>query len=845
MERRRFIHQASQVFRLASYAISCVYLLINYSATTIYLWPGIALIAVGFAYTLFLGREESSERIISLVAFDAVVFTGLILVSGGLMSPLKPNLFFVTMSSAYAFGARYALPIGLVIDALYILVALLHGGTAYLASSGLLPHLFYFPLVAYFSGYLADQEITLQEKLQKSVDDTHRLNQDLIGDYQALQSKVEEEISLAKLTRLVSMTKDLESMANRALDEVIRILDTKVAGLFLYDQEAEVLTLLADYKLFHPAYRHELKNLSLDPSGDCLVSEAAYFKKMVFDKVSEVGARHPATNLAHLEGDQLVLAAPIMVGTKLYGVLVTSAKEGNYRPEDLGRLDTVCDILGLSMQNLVLISKLRKQVALERAFVETAKSIVAKTSLEETLNLVLERAIELVGGNAGIIGLWDPEAGKGRYTSVQGLDGLKGREFALGQGVLAEVAASGQSRLITDYALGPEALESVLIQGVESLAAVPLSCAGEIQGVLGIVTKDGVRSLTARELQTLESFADLAASGINRANLYRKVSDKSQQLAALLSVSQQVAASFDLRTILNTVLGVAVEQTRSDWGLVCLVGSDGLLLDRVAAYGFAEGIPMGSHSTIESPLIQRLIAEKGMIHFKGKEEIANLCCFKGLEATNAVIIPLFGKDTLHGVLACATKSGMEYSPAKEEFLNHLALSAAIAVDNALMYQEIRSLADRDPLTGLYNQRLLYRHLEAECQRAQEHGQLVTFLMVDVDDFKLFNDHYGHQAGDKVLRQIAQIFLTEITESRYIYRYGGEEFCILLPGLGRTQGYQVAQRLHEAINREDCPVTLSIGVAVFPEDGKDMEQVIRLADSAMYKAKKSGKNSTSS
>jgi diguanylate cyclase (GGDEF)-like protein/PAS domain S-box-containing protein len=169
-----------------------------------------------------------------------------------------------------------------------------------------------------------------------------------------------------------------------------------------------------------------------------------------------------------------------------------------------------------------------------------------------------------------------------------------------------------------------------------------------------------------------------------------------------------------------------------------------------------------------------------------------------------------------------------------------------------MERELILQANHDPLTGLGNRRTLAEELEKEVGRAARYSRPLSLLMIDIDHFKRVNDEYGHQAGDKVLVELAKIFELAIRMADTAGRYGGEEFLILLPELEHKQAVLLAERIRlevesHAIRAEGkvINVSVSIGVSSYPEHGVEAEKLIQASDNAMYKAKNNGRNQTAS
>lgn len=162
---------------------------------------------------------------------------------------------------------------------------------------------------------------------------------------------------------------------------------------------------------------------------------------------------------------------------------------------------------------------------------------------------------------------------------------------------------------------------------------------------------------------------------------------------------------------------------------------------------------------------------------------------------------------------------------------------------------LAQLAVTDGLTGLYNHRHFHERLTLEVERSQRSGLPLSLLMLDVDHFKQFNDTFGHPAGDEVLRQLARVLADTRRANDVVARYGGEEFAVILVDTPKFTAAKVAERVRERINTHDfseaapraSKLSTSIGVATFPDDGVDAESLVRAADTALYAAKRAGRN----
>ncbi|MFD0787905.1 GGDEF domain-containing protein, partial [Micromonospora azadirachtae] len=207
-----------------------------------------------------------------------------------------------------------------------------------------------------------------------------------------------------------------------------------------------------------------------------------------------------------------------------------------------------------------------------------------------------------------------------------------------------------------------------------------------------------------------------------------------------------------------------------------------------------------------------------------------------------------------GVLALYDRLGAdEFDDDDLVTLRTFASHAAVAVENVRGHEEAQRLSLTDPLTGLWNYRYLRESIRREVERASRFGRMLSVLALDLDRFKDVNDTYGHAAGDTVLAEFARRLRGEIREVDLAFRQGGEEFVLLLPETDARGAAIVAERLGAAIRDTSMPVephagtpvpvrvTVSIGIAVYPDHANTGQQVLEAADDALYAAKAAGRD----
>ncbi len=354
------------------------------------------------------------------------------------------------------------------------------------------------------------------------------------------------------------------------------------------------------------------------------------------------------------------------------------------------------------------------------------------------------------------------------------------------------------------------------------------------------------------ELSKLAVSFNSMAGGITiwHNNLEAIIAGRVKELSALYNVVDIVSRSLDLNKVLPNVLDSVLENLGAGKGAVVLVDGDGMTLTLMAQRGMSEEglcqIVEAGHGCIGDAILKNASMRVGGVN--GEETTA----IPGLEEENvlsALVVPITACGTVIGALGVYSETKDKFTDHDEALLSTIGSQVGVAVENARLYEKTLELAQLDGLTGLANRRYLMERLGQEIGRAERYQTSLSAIMLDLDKFKSFNDTYGHSKGDELLRSFSALLKGMVRASDIAGRYGGEEFCVMLPNTSIKGALVIAERIRKAAEELKVPIddhrppagrTVSIGVSEFTP-GESIEKLLSTADAALYRAKEVGRN----
>jgi len=326
-----------------------------------------------------------------------------------------------------------------------------------------------------------------------------------------------------------------------------------------------------------------------------------------------------------------------------------------------------------------------------------------------------------------------------------------------------------------------------------------------------------------------------------------------QEVAIFNDVAKALTSSLNLDSILQTIMDKMAEFFRPDtWSLLMVDEQKDELYFAIAVGDAAETLKTVRLKVGEG--IAGWVARNGESLIvpdvyddpRFSKRIDEMTKWK---TRSIICVPLQSKHRVLGVIQLINCAMESFGEQEMFFLHALCDYAAIAIDNARAVEKIQELTITDDCTGLYNARHLYKTLEAEVYRSARFGYEFSVIFMDLDHFKMVNDTYGHLVGSKLLQEIGFKVKSQLRLIDYAFRYGGDEFVILLPQTEKNSALVVAKRLQEMMRRTqfltdeglNLNVRCSMGLATYPEDAKSSHEIIRQADEMMYMVKNSSRD----
>lgn len=403
----------------------------------------------------------------------------------------------------------------------------------------------------------------------------------------------------------------------------------------------------------------------------------------------------------------------------------------------------------------------------------------------------------------------------------------------------------------SDYSLSPQLdLYENNKDYIKSVLIIPVLESASVVALIAIDSTEK-RAFTKEEIELANRYSSFIIQQLQVYRMLKESEQKATQFQMLSHISRELMQSLKLHTILERLLDYCYMSAPYDACLLVLKNNNSIEL--MIQRGFDNPMKRIKIEQCknwvgwfllnrEEPLLLNDVNTHKMPLWDNTEKI------KQWRAVYA--IPLIRKSTITGALVFASEKNDIFKSHIRTMLAIIANNASIIIENSMLYEKTEFQAITDGLTEIPNHRFFQETLSNYIEKAKELNEKISLVIVDIDFFKKINDTYGHQFGDKVLRKVASILKSSIRDDDFVARYGGEEFAIILKDCDENNAYKVAEKIRKKIQKNNWAnlkqkfsVTVSMGIASFPTLANNKNDLIKAADSALYRAKESGRNMT--
>lgn len=656
------------------------------------------------------------------------------------------------------------------------------------------------------------------------------------------QQRANQLSALLDIGQAVTSGLEMDKLLRALLEKCKRVLPIEAFYIATFDPETE--------KIGFPLF-YDKGEISVLPPNEMqqspgLTGYIIQTRQMLY--IPDVLAEEAAQKYKAIEfgGDpsRSYVGVPLVVGDRVVGVISMQCSQPNaYHPDQIRLLETIATQTAGAIENARLFQEVRLRAEEMTALFDIGITVTSGLDMEQVLKTLLEKCRQVLPVEAFYIGIMDPDTGlihhplafdRGEYLQIPT------RDIRQNPGLSGQVINTRKTLYIPDIT-SPDAISTVQIfrtSGTPTRAyvGVPMIVGERMVGVISMQSYQP-DAYDPNQIRLLETIATQAAAAIENSRLYAKAQQEIRQrqkaehrYRALFEQSHDAVYIHDFQgnhievnQRAADMLGYTREElTRMSAGdISAQKDQTGNILERLLK---GENIP----------LYERVLLKKD-----------------GEQVTVEINAELVCDDDGTPIHIQSVARDISERKKNEVILRETnqQLRTQLVEINTLQAQ-LREQATRDSLTGLFNRRYLEDALTREFQRAERDKSDVCLIMLDIDGFKAFNDTYGHDAGDVLLKKLGETLSSEVRSSDISCRYGGEEFLIVMPGTTLEIGYERAEHLRNAFLSLDIEhlgvkleATLSIGVATYPHYGDTWEKVLHAADQAMYAAKVAGRNCT--
>ncbi len=700
------------------------------------------------------------------------------------------------------------------------------------------PHLFLPDEIQAVNLYVAQAARAIEQL--RLVEDSHRRESDLAN--------------MVDTVHLLITTLDVDELLNQISIRMAWMTGMDSCAISIYNKDQRYVRMLAHFDTLGESI-DEYKDILFYLDDFPLTKSVLETNQPCLVRVDDPSTDPSEVALLQKMNYRAMLMLPLAVEREPFGLVEFYSKTSDVSltAEYLHRLEAISEQVTLALINARHYQEEQRARLAAETLRQATAALNSTLELKQVLDLILEQLRRMIEYDSAALMLLEGKyfqlaAARGRPYTAQDFK----TRIPLEDSGLAGTLVSTRDWIIVPDAQTDERFKKDRDWGyARSWLGLPLVSRGQ---VIGVLTVDCLKPdvYTDQDAAIAKAFTDQAALAVENARLFESERDNRTLAEALgeisLALSSSLKASATLEILLEQIERVVPFDTAA---VLLLEGSQVRIASQhgFERFGAADIVEKFALELEQAPNLQYM-AYTLCSHCIS--DVENAPAWVETETSKHVRswvgAPLVAREHLLGFLSLDKTEPGYYTGVHAKRLEVLARHAALALLNALNFGEVEQASITDYLTGAFNHRYFQQQLRVECERAIRSARPLSLLIIDIDHFKNVNDAYGHLTGDQVLRVITTRMKGELRTSDQLARYGGEEFAVILPNTTTLGAENVADRLKRSISafpiwveNLTIDITVSVGVATFPDQVSAPQDLVALADKAMYQAKAHGRN----
>jgi len=654
---------------------------------------------------------------------------------------------------------------------------------------------------------------------------------------------VRERLRVLEYSREIGEAHEPRDACRRASDFIIESLGYQIASVLLYEKESDALVLRAVSGADTP--------ITHVPRGKGVTWRAFLSGSQQIVPDTTVDPDY----VTGIPGIRSEMVTPIMWKDKLFGVLNVESRVRNvFSASDARMMELLSGILGQAIHRLGTESAIRDEFALQqklagvnRAIFEMFHGMAGASSIEELTRCVVDGMTERMGYSKMFIYLRDSGDERFRLAASRGRNvtaDLMGMVFNEGRGIAGRVLETGEPYMTNDAMSDPWFVDDDLEVLSEIVAPVQWK-----ETLYGLVVVDSYSrgAFTGQDVEMITLIATHLALEIDNIRFSIQAERGYRTMKLLNDVPAKAVAASDIQTMCQSVVDFL--STKMGYKVVGVFAVSGE--DPETGFPMLDFMASNLHAVSELPEVTEKIREMGgglsaraarTMEIQNTPDVTADPDYAGLEVSVSaeLDVPILYGEKLLGVLSVEGEKPFDRQDVETFSVMAGQLGALWRVRELMSRLERQALVD--PLTGLWNRRYGAKAISSELSRAKRSGAAMVVAMIDLTAFKAVNDTLGHTEGDRVLQKVSEAFVECARKSDVVVRWGGDEFLVILPETQMAKAEKVMKRMSQSVGGiPDVPRGLvpgvDFGMAEFPSDGGDEENLVRIADRRLYEKKR--------